>query len=434
MVIRLLCCVFLFVTAASAQTFQDQTTLYYTGRGEGASLDVARARAYANMVEQIQVLVSSSLRTSTTEQDASVQRSTNQSTLSVSSIVLRDVQERVEEGNGIFRVVKYVQKTVVHSMFEQRRRQIIESLAAAEAEGGGTDAVDLNSMYGNYYKAWLMAGLYPDTISYAFQFGGLSDVNTGIPRAMRMVCDDIEISPSRRIDDEYTTWKYAVTWRSRPVKTLRFTFHDGLGESEEEVRNGAVQATFLFADKRERQFPVTLQYRDAGMQDALLAIADSIRAQFAPVLTMQVLLPGEKIPVAVDTTVQSSRAAETSSEDTATVSAPTSEQIAETTSSTQPKPQSVTPIPAVLRVLIDHRSDLNFFKTEISRLVKRGDIIAGNKKDFDALNGLYVLVLDEAGIKAILRYEHDGCINTATGEAVRLPEFEGKRILWVQVQ
>ena len=93
MSIRSLLCVVFCISAAIGQTFQVPSNDHYIGKGEGASLDVARARAYANMVEQIQVLVSSALRTSTTGTNSSIQHSADQSTLSFSSIVLRDVQE-----------------------------------------------------------------------------------------------------------------------------------------------------------------------------------------------------------------------------------------------------------------------------------------------------------------------------------------------------
>ena len=305
MFIRFLYCVVFLFSCAVGQPFHEDPGHYYIGRGEHASLDVARARAYANMVEQIQVLVSSTLRTSSSEHNSALQQTADQSTSSMSLIVLRDVQESIDQGQGVYRVIKYVPKSVVQSIFEQRRGQVLDYLRAAEAEGDATAAVDLQRMLGDYYKAWLMAGLYPDTISYSFKFGGAGQVTTGIPRAMQLVSDNVAFSPSRKIGDEYTTWKYAVTWSGRPVKKLRFTLHDGLGESEEAVAGGLAQVTFFFTDKRERRIPVTIYYRDVDQQDALLAIADSIQAGFAPVLTLQLLLPGELNATVKDTMTHS---------------------------------------------------------------------------------------------------------------------------------
>jgi hypothetical protein len=347
------------------------------------------------MVEQIQVLVSSSLRTSTAEHGAALENTAIRTTLSLSSIVLRDVEEHVDEGQGVFRVIKYVPRSAVHAAFEQRRRQIVDHLTAAEAEGHGTGPVDVQRMLSNYYMAWLIVGLYPDTLSYPFEFGGAGGVVTGIPLAMQRVCDRLAFAPSRKIDDDYTTWKYAVTWSGRPVSSLRYTFHDGLGESEEEVVNGFSQATFLFTDKRERLIPASIEYHETDAQDALLAAADSMRAAFAPKLTVNFIVP----------------------------------HAADTTGITAPPPM----LPHLLAPFLDGRCDIASFKSEITRLSKRGEIIAGKKSDFESLDGLYLFVLTGDGVQTILQYHSGTYINMRTGDAITLPEYAGKRTLWVKV-
>jgi hypothetical protein len=422
MIIRSFGCVVFVITSVLGQTVQEAPNAFYIGRGEHASLDAARSRAYANMVEQIQVLVSSSLRTTTSEHDSTLFNSADQSTLSFSSIVLRDVQERVDEGQGVYRVMKYVPKSVVQSIFDGRRHRIIEYLEAAEAEGEGAADVDIHRMLGNYYKAWLMTGLYPDTISYQFRFGGRSSVMIGIPRAMQRVCDNIVFSPARKIDDEYTTWKYAVRWLDRPVRSMRFTFQDGLGESEEEVRNGSAQVTFLFTDKRERLIPARLEYHEEDREDVLLAVADSMMTQFAPKPAIQFLLPGEPLAAAAP---RADRATEQ-----AYTSVPAE---AGGIQGAQVRHDAVI-LPAALQSLMAKRGDRGFVTNEISRLSKRGDIITGKKNDFEALDGLYVLVFDADGIEAILVHQHGALTNTTTGDQISLPAYGGKRILWVKVQ
>jgi hypothetical protein len=429
MIIRSFLCILFFMSAASGQAFSETPDAYYIGRGEHASLDGARSRAYANMVEQIQVLVTSTLRTSTSEHASAVQNSAEQSTLSISSIVLRDVQEQVDEKKGVYIVVKYVQRSVVHAIFEQRRRQIIDYLNAAEAEVRGSAAVDVHGMLSNYYKAWLMAGLYPDTISYPFAFGGLSVVSSGIPLAMQRVCDNIVFVPVRKIDDEYTTWKYAVLWAGRPVTTLRYAFHDGLGESEEEVTNGTTQATFLFTDKRERTIPASIEYHETDAQDALLAAADSMRSPYAPKLAIHFPLPGEARS-AQDTVSPGSAAAPSVS-----VARPAQLDTGDTSAFAHgDSPGQHRVLPVGLQALADKGSSLAFFKSEIARLSKRGDIVAGKKGDFESLDGLYLIVLDGTGVQTILYYTNGAYINTRSGETITLPDYAGKRTLWVKVQ
>ena len=55
----------LFASPSNGQTVAPYAKDYYVGVGEDASLEKARSLAYANMVEQIQVLVSSSFQTVT---------------------------------------------------------------------------------------------------------------------------------------------------------------------------------------------------------------------------------------------------------------------------------------------------------------------------------------------------------------------------------
>ena len=392
---RVLSCLVVIFSAACGQTMKLSPELYYIGRGEDASLEVARSRAQARMVEQIQVLVTSALRTSTTETAAGIRETADQSTVSFSSIALREVQEDVEEGQGVYHVTSYVARSVVRSVFEQRRRQIVDMLAAADAEERSADGVDLHRVLGLLYKAWLMAGQYPDTLSYPFHNEAPADVATGIAREMQRVCEGIVLAPSRKIDDEYTTWKYAAAWSGRPVKDLRISFYDGLGESEERVTNGAMQATFLFTDKRERQIHAFAEYRDIDGLDPLLALADSTRGQFAPRMMFAFPLPGDRLPTAA---------------------------------------QRTSAVPSALQPIMAKRGDLAFVKNEISRLSRRGDIVAGKKSDFDVSDGLYVVILDDAGVRALLQCSHDKYIDTETGDSVLLPDYNGKRILWVKLQ
>ncbi len=417
MYIRVLVCVIVFASSAFCQGYRDDPELYYIGRGEHASLEGARSRAYANMVEQIQVLVSSSLRTSTAETAAGVTSTADMATLTSSSIQLRDVREEIGEALGVYRVVKYVSRSAVASVFAQRRMQILDLLAEAEAEENAAGPVNLRSLMGKYYQAWLLTGLYPDTVSYPFRHGGRAGVATGIPRAMQAVCDGISFSPARRIEDDYTTWKYDVSWHSRPVGHLRYTFNDGLGESEEEVVNGSAQATFLFVDKRARRIAASVEYREMSSHDALVRTADSLMARYAPVLTIAFQLPGEE--------ATGDCVGPTAGNDTAGV---------KIVGGVAHLSRPFAALPPVLQPLVEKRHDRAFVRGEIDRLVKRGDIIVGKRTDFGSLDGLHALVLDANGINAILTHTNGTYFNAETGDAVLLPAFSGKTIIWIQPQ
>lgn len=392
---RLLLSLFFFIVSNSfGQITSPSPSDFYIGLGEDANLETARSDAYSNMVEQIQVIVSSSLSTTREENNAAFKETSRQSTLSSSLVVLRDVQENVSKNGDLYRVTKYVSKESVRSMFALRRQQIIDHCSEAETILRSTGKIDLQSAFDHYYKAWLLAWLYPDTLSYPFNNIGRSDVSTGIAQAMTAVANKVTFTPLKKIGDELTTWKYTANLSGQPISRLGYSFFDGLGESEEAVHEGNTQMTFLFNDKREREIPLRIEYRSSEGLDGILSIADSTRSGNAPVITVSAVLPGEKIS----------------------------------------KVSIAQKIPAPLQQLLDHRNSLSGFKESLDKISKRGDIIAGNKRDFDNLNGLYLVVLDSNGVVALLQHDGGKYFNIETGDEIRLPDFEGKKILWVRVQ
>ena len=400
----------LLASLSSAQTVAISAKDYYIGFGEDPSLEKARSRAYAAMVEQIQVLISSSFQAGTREMNGKIDQSAQQSTVSFSLILLRDVQENVTEASDLYRVTKYVSKDAVRSMFALRRQQIVEHCTAAEAALNTAGNVDLQSAFEHYYKAWLLAWLYPDTLSYPFRLIGQSSVSTGIERAMTAAAEKIEFAPLRKLDDELTTWKYTALWSGQTISRLRYSFFDGMGQSEDIVRSGGTQMTFLFADKRERQIPLRLEYHPTEGLEGLLGVADSLRANSAPALIFTALLPGEKSdnPPATEKV------------------SPTVDKEAKTVVSQK--------LPVPLQQLLTHRKSLTEVLRNLREFERRGDVIAGRKESFDNLNDLYVIVLDGAGLLAVLHHKEGKYTNTETGEEIRLPDFVGKRILWVRVQ
>jgi hypothetical protein len=80
---------------ARAQGDEPSPREYYVGTSEDADLEHARSGALRNLVSQIQVFVSSSFRETLSERNEKLDQATLSTTIARSSIVLKDVGERI---------------------------------------------------------------------------------------------------------------------------------------------------------------------------------------------------------------------------------------------------------------------------------------------------------------------------------------------------
>lgn len=405
----------LWAEASFPQMRARPASLYYTGSAEAADLETARLRAYQNLVQQIQVFVSSTLRRTLSERNASVTDSSSASTVAMSLVTLRDVEEEsLRLDDGSYRVQKSVSRESVGKFFAARRARIMERIRAASGIFRNSDLpYDISAALKDLYAASLELALYPEAIDSSFtvfdaRAFGIS--RAGIASAIDAIAAAIRFEPLRRIDDDYIVWKYRVQMNGHPVSALRMEFYDGIGQTDADIRQGEALLTFYFGkhDEAERTVRAYLEFRFEEELDASLRIADSLCGSPSshPFVTLTV------------------PASQSSSHEPNVMLASTEKGAAAANDD---------PIPEALRALIGVRRDFDALIRMIDEMQKRHVIAAGSAHSFESLDGLYAVVVAKDRDAVFLHRRKETLINIETGAEAQLAEFAGGRIIWIEV-
>lgn len=397
--------------SALSQEEKSRWNAFYEGTGIAKDLESARQAAYNDLIQKIEVFISSSTQRLVTEEQGHFRDKTVQQVVARSSIVLKDVQEDLtKQSDGLYRVVKHVTRESVRAAFKLRRQQIVEHLRMAESELGDRKGVNLGAALRHYYWAQLLSKIYPDTLSYTFTAGDAfinktySSMTAVLPRVLETVLRDIKWSPVRRIDDEAVVWIYAVRYQDRPAFHLRFSYFDGVGQTDGEVRNGETKLTFYFPKQgaADKEVLLNVDFRYEEEMDEMLRLADSLGGSSTIRATVTVELPGIKEPVA----------------------------------KTPVKPQVTPPavgIPEPVVLLLAQRDGFEKAMGTLNSLVRQRRVVAGSSKDFESLEGLYAVVMGNEGVLAVLRSREKRLHNLETDTEADMKQYAGKRIVWVEV-
>ena len=374
-----------------------QNTDSYVGTAVGKNIEDVKISALQNLIQQIQVFVTSKITTEKIETNTTYKDSLFNNTIAQSFMSLTDVQETIEKIDGDnFKVTKTVSRKSVQKMFDARRKRILDYLH--EAERTLTDAsthstVALQTALDNYYQAYLISLTYPDTVSAVFN-SKPSSVGVGIPNMLDEIARSIEFIPIKQIDDEYIVWKYKVRYKDKEIFSMRYSFFDGMGQSEGVVQNGETQITVYYSkkEKKERQIQVQLEFLSADELDNTLSTAKKFLNTTPLQKTISVSVPGEKI---ISKFAQK--------------------------------------LPTGLEGLLKAKMNFENTKNELDRLIKKGIIVQGKASDFETLNGLYCVVVDNPGLVALLKNTNNKYYDYLSNKNVELKEYTGKRIMWFEV-
>lgn len=404
----LLLCVLCSGRELFSQTQNVSTSLYYVGEGIDKSQEQARLYALNALMQQIQVFLASSFEHKTSELAKVFRQSTSLTIIARSIMQLRDVQEKLDkQEDGFFHVTKYVTKEAVSRMFAQRRQQVLEHLQIADRELSFCDqntSCDVGVVLKHYYWAYLLAHLYPDTISFGALRKNYSSVLVGAPDLLESLIKKVSIQAARRIKDQMIVWQCAATVTGSPISHLLYSYFDGMGQTDGEIRDGQTKLTLFFSDEVDRQREVVLEieYKYADEMDATLRLADSLVAKGAIPNTVTLVIPG--------------------SSETKFLSKSPPETV-----------KAVVQLPQPLRDLLADQNSFEETMKTIERLARQGKIIPGSAKDFESLDGLYGVVLDPHGLSGIIRCEKGKYFDALSKDVVDLRKFAGKRITWIEV-
>ncbi|MFZ1977881.1 MAG: hypothetical protein WAV76_07970, partial [Bacteroidota bacterium] len=291
-----------FFIALSSSSLYSQPVEEYVGTAQGRDLQIVRESAFQNLAQQIQVFISSKSYRETREDNKALKDSLFSSTLAQSFMSLTDVRETIDKiDNDNFRVTKSVAKVSVQKMFDMRRKRILDYLNDAERilnEYKTKTVVSLQSVLDDYYQAYLLNLLYPDTITYSFDSQAAS-VAVGIPNRMSALARSLEFIPIKQIDDDYIVWQYSVRYNGKAVLDFHYSFFDGMGQSEGMVHNGEAQLTLYYSHKenKERQSQIQMEFPSPDELDNTLSMASKFLNTAVLQKTITIIVPAEKTAI-----------------------------------------------------------------------------------------------------------------------------------------
>lgn len=406
----------LFCLSIFSSFLLSQTDEEYIGVAQGKDLQAVKNAAFQNLAQQIQVLISSKSSREIREENKILKDSLVSLTLTQSFVNLTDVTEKVVKiDDENFKVTKSVSKANVQKMFAMRRKQILEYLGEVDRlfqEGDTTSSITLRSILDNYYQAYLLNAIYPDTLTYYFTTQATS-LAVGIPNKISEIVHAIECIPEKQIDDEYTVWKYRVRYKGKDISSFHYSYFDGMGQTDGMVEHGETMMTLYYSskEKKERQVQVQIEFPLAEELDNTVSAAQKFVNTSELQKMMTITVPGE--------TTASHPVPE---EKLAPPPVPEEKPI-------QPPGQKLPKeLNGLTKIPLDFENTIN----ELKRLVRAGIIVQGRASDFESLKGLYSVVVDKTGLAALLHNVDNKYYDFISGRIVVLKDYAGMRIVWFE--
>ena len=369
----------------------------YSATEEGDSLEVVRTRAYMSLAQQIQVFVSTQATSIRSRNGSSISKQDSSITLLQSSLVLNDVEESVKKtDDGRYSVTKSISGVSVKKMFAQRKQKALDYISEASNllfALNRAQVVDIQTILKHYYKAYLLATIHPEEITYQFSEGTKPiSLLIGIPSILTNIVSKISVEPVKKIPDELIVWKLRVNYEGKPVQRMQFTYQDGKGETQDEIIDGYTQVTLNFpgSQSRERIIRIYLNYLEYSELDDLLKY--SIQ-----------LIKDDPFKKYIDVKLSESLSV---------------------VSSQIPK--------SLLRLMELKNNDEEVLK-ELSIMMRKGIIVQGKKEDFESLDGLYVAVVGRSGLIALLNYKQNKYNDLISGTQKNIQEYSDIKNLWFEL-
>ena len=395
---------------------------YYIGMAEGNTLDAARNNAMSNLIQKIQVFVSSNMERTLQENNTGFSDSTSIKTISNSFIVLRDVDEIVENiGLNRFKVFKVIKKQIVREIFKQRLETIKGYLDQAEVELlCNKKMINIGFVLKNYYWAYLLSSVTPDTMTYTFKYDiSKSPINTTSIsqtslQAINYIIGNIIYKPIKKIESENITWKYQVTYFTKLVESFDYSYFDGIGEMLGDVKNGETILDFYFNNnniKDEKEFSITPEISAEDQMDNLLkTIHDFYKTKILSLrIKCEIVNDGESVSDNIN--VGEKNPVEPTEMDSIK--------------------DDVTP--SVINLLLTYTNELETFLIEMQNFEKKGEIVTGYARDFESLNNLYAVIVEDNNVVALIKHINGKCFDYLNDKNRTLQDYAGKKILWFEI-
>lgn len=200
---------------------------YLYGEGYGQTVNSADKQALANLTSKISVNISSTFNI--TENEINTDEGLTAETM-VKSIVnsysqasLNNTQSIVLSNDPEVHVLRYVKKSEVSKIFEQRKDKVFDFLRSAMKSEKKAKIDDALRYY--YWAFNLLKSLqYPNEVTFKDNTG-THLVSTWIPEQINKILDGLKTEVASRDNNMLNLY---ITYKGKPVSSIDYTYFDGL--------------------------------------------------------------------------------------------------------------------------------------------------------------------------------------------------------------
>lgn len=200
---------------------------YLYGEGYGATVNSADKQALANLTSKISVNISSTFNI--TESEINTDEGFTSETM-VKSIVnsysqasLNNTQSIVLSNDPEVHVLRYVKKSEVSKIFEQRKDKVFDFLRSAVKSERRTKIDDALRYY--YWAFNLLKSLqYPNEVTFRDD-SGTHLLSTWIPEQINRLLEGLKTDVASRDGNVLNLY---ITYQGKPVASVDYTYFDGL--------------------------------------------------------------------------------------------------------------------------------------------------------------------------------------------------------------
>ena len=227
--------------AQSWEDIQQNTAVYLSGEGWGATVEEADQQALADLISKISVVVSSDFTITEDEKATNgvvdAKSYTNSKLQTYSTATLTNTERIVIDNNAEqAHIGRYVKRSEINRIFEGRIRTVKEHVRLGHIAEG---ALKIDDALRNYYWAFsLLKSLQrPAEVTYLDEMTGKEEhLLTWLPERIKQIFDDLHV---KVVGNDGTNVDLLFTYKDFPVGSLDYTYFDGRNWSNiSSVKNG----------------------------------------------------------------------------------------------------------------------------------------------------------------------------------------------------
>ena len=276
---------------------------YLFGIGEGSNFDEADKNALDHLISQISVQVESYFENFVTETNGNISEYSKSVVKTYSNMTLQEAASvQLEDKRNYSRVMRYISKAKLESIFESRKQKIIEYVKtgiSAEHDLRIGDALR------NYYWALVLLNSHKDHDKISFVFNenaGEQLLATALPDQINKIFTSLVISFSgidARPNEKYKAIYLDIKYNGQPVDILDFTFWTGNSKScLNGIRSGKGMAEFFGETEHQiNTLKLNVEYAYAnktGIDLEVRDVFDNIKLPYFERSVYKIDLPVEK--------------------------------------------------------------------------------------------------------------------------------------------